>query len=157
MRPAALKEWNCNIEALKRGLIDMIVRKGGILDPGNAFPLDYMEFLLFPTFLHQKQEALRPELRDQFASLCGSPEPDGSVVITAFARVVRVHAVTDLSQSDQFSARHLYSRETIESRFHYKKPGLHFIETAVEQITPVRIDNAALFDGCISWIPPGSF
>lgn len=155
MSAAALKEWNVNIEALKSGLIDMVVRKGGILDPGSEFPLQHREFFLFPTFLHQSAQALREDLRTRFTRLAGAPEKDGSVLITAFARVKHVHAVLSLEQTAAFEQRHLYSTETIQSRFYYKQPGLHFIELEVEIIQPFLVPDAARFDGCISWIPPG--
>lgn len=155
MSEAALKEWNVNIEALKSGLIDMIVRKGGILDPGNAFPILHRQFYFFPTFLHQSAQALRADMRDRFASLSGAPQKDGSALITVFARVKSVHAAESLEQAAAFQERHLYSTETIESRFHYKQPGLHFIELEIESIEPFAVADAARFDGCVSWIPPG--
>ena len=56
----ALKEWAAVVEALARGQQTLLLRKGGVGDPGETFELAHREFFLFPTFEHQKREQIRP-------------------------------------------------------------------------------------------------
>ena len=50
----ALKEWAVAVKALGRGEQTLILRKGGIHRDDRDFRLVDPEFLLFPTYLHQK-------------------------------------------------------------------------------------------------------
>ena len=49
----AFKEWAVICRALITGRQDIILRKGGIVEPGGSFQLLADEFYLFPTFVHQ--------------------------------------------------------------------------------------------------------
>ena len=56
----ALKEWAVAVKALGRGEQTLILRKGGIHRDDRDFRLVHPEFLLFPTYLHQKAELIKP-------------------------------------------------------------------------------------------------
>lgn len=49
----ALKEWQVAVDALLRGELGYLARKGGIHEPGNVFLRDAARFWLFPTYEHQ--------------------------------------------------------------------------------------------------------
>ena len=53
----ALKEWAVACEALGRGEQVLLLRKGGISEEGREFRIEHPEFLLFPTFEHQRTGA----------------------------------------------------------------------------------------------------
>jgi hypothetical protein len=57
----ALKEWAVAVKALGTGKQILILRKGGIHRDDKEFRLVHPEFLLYPTYEHQKRELLDPE------------------------------------------------------------------------------------------------
>ena len=59
-RCTAFKEWAVICRAITTGRQDIILRKGGIVEPGGSFQLLAESFLLFPTFVHQSKEHLIP-------------------------------------------------------------------------------------------------
>jgi hypothetical protein len=57
----ALKEWDVVCRALTSGRQMVLLRKGGISEAGDgSFQVQHDEFLLFPTFLHQNKQMLKP-------------------------------------------------------------------------------------------------
>lgn len=69
----ALKEWAVTVQALVQGRRILLLRNGGIWGPGGDFRVDHSEFLLFPTYEHQREDLLkdgyRSTLRDLLAPL----------------------------------------------------------------------------------------
>lgn len=63
----ALKEWAVTVLALAQGQQALLLRKGGIHESSKDFRVIHPEFLLHPTFEHQREdllkEAHRPDLR----------------------------------------------------------------------------------------------
>ena len=59
----ALKEWASVVEALKEGRQVLLLRKGGIAERRGAFRVEQAAFSLYPTFLHQDKQYIRPEFR----------------------------------------------------------------------------------------------
>ena len=68
----ALKEWAVTLCALNQGRQIVLLRKGGLLDPATetseagTFAIEYSNFWLMPTFLHQDTKLVKPEHRDLF-------------------------------------------------------------------------------------------
>ena len=67
----ALKEWAVTVRALAEGRQTLLLRKGGIHEESQDFRVIHPEFLLYPTYEHQREELLReefqPALRDLLA------------------------------------------------------------------------------------------
>jgi hypothetical protein len=82
----AFKEWAVICRALAQGRQRVILRKGGIVEPGGQFQLAHREFLLMPTFLHQSAESLVPEARDLLVDIDADRPPEGTVVFRHRAR-----------------------------------------------------------------------
>ena len=59
----AFKEWAVICRALTTGRQDVILRKGGIVEPGGRFQVLTDDFYLFPTFVHQSKDHLIPSHR----------------------------------------------------------------------------------------------
>ena len=95
----AFKEWAAICRALAQGRQDVILRKGGIIEPGGAFRLDHREFLLLPTFLHQAPESLIPEARDllieRLAGVLARRSPAGPVPVVLFIDLDRFKNIND--------------------------------------------------------------
>jgi len=148
----AFKEWAAICRALARGRQDVILRKGGIVEPGGAFRLEHEEFLLLPTFLHQSPESLIPEARDLLDFIDADRPPEGSVVFTHAASVTRAHRIHSLAELAQFRSRHVWSDEVVAERFHRWRDELHVLEVAVTPLrSPLTLPWRDAYGGCKSW------
>ncbi len=75
----ALKEWATVLEAISRGEQLVLIRKGGLIEPGSGFELISNTFVFYPTFEHQAVNYLRPELRGYFEQASTKRAPEGQV------------------------------------------------------------------------------
>ena len=91
----ALKEWSTTIEALGKGQIIAIWRKGGI--EGGEFRVEQKQFVLFPIVTHQSLNKIKPEwwsLHDEK----GSPNKDNQIKVKYWAEVEEVIEIQTLEQ-----------------------------------------------------------
>src|SRR3982751_4913470 len=58
----ALKEWAVLVDAMARGDIVAMVRKGGIREQRAGFQVRHDRFLLYPTYFHEKAVEVAPRL-----------------------------------------------------------------------------------------------
>lgn len=149
----AFKEWAVICRALAAGRQDVILRKGGITEPGGAFRPEFGEFLLLPTFLHQSAESLLPEARDLLHAIDDDRPPEGSVVLTHAARMVAAHRVTDRRSLDDFRSRHVWAEGVVDERFHRWRDELHVLEVRVDPLpSPLVLPWNDAYGGCRSWV-----
>jgi len=147
----ALKEWAALVEAIGRGEQLLLVRKGGIADPGEGFQLKHREFFLYPTWEHQAEEHFRPEFRERFRKL---PPEGGPVRLQVYAGVAYQKEVKDHSVLAGLEKYHLWSPEFLEQRVRYKPE----LPTQVLVLRAYRIPKPVLhpvrpeYAGCKSWV-----
>ncbi len=149
----AFKEWAVLCKALAEGRQTLILRKGGILEIGAGFQVEHSRFWLFPTYVHQQAAGIKPEagpLLDQVQA----ERPDSSVVrLSSFAEAVEVFQVRELERALSLSSHHVWSEETVRSRFHYRRPGLFVLVVRVDTIPqPIDLPNTPYYEGCRSWV-----
>ncbi len=145
----AYKEWAGICRALRSGQQTVLLRKGGIAESGGEFRPEYSAFWLYPTYLHQAQQGLRATALEAVA-----PPLEGMVELELVAlveRVTRLDREEDLCRLDEF---HVWTEETVRSRFHYRSPGLWILGVRIYRRTPawqiaVTPDHA----GCKTWVP----
>jgi hypothetical protein len=149
----AFKEWAAICRALARGRQDVILRKGGIVEPAGGFRVEQPEFLLMPTFLHQSAEQLIPEARDLLDDIDADRPPEDSVVFTHAARVreaLRIRSLTDLTA---FRQRHVWSDAVVAERFHRWQDELHVLVVDVQPLPEaLTVPWHDSFGGCKSWV-----
>jgi len=149
----AFKEWAVICRALASGRQDVILRKGGIVEPGGAFRPEHSRFLLLPTFLHQSAESLVPQARDLLVGIDDDRPPESSVVFTHVAFVRAAHRITDRRGLDRFRHRHVWAESVVDERFHRWQDELHVLEVAVTSLsTPVTLPWQESYGGCRSWV-----
>ena len=149
----AFKEWAAICRALASGRQDIILRKGGVAEPGGGFQIDQQRFLLMPTFLHQSAEQLIPDARDLLDGIDADRPPEGSVVLTHEAQVVRATRVESLDALPQFRSRHVWADAVVVERFHRWKDELHVLEVAVRCLAePLVLPWHDDYSGCKSWV-----
>ncbi|WP_027481171.1 DUF1802 family protein [Deinococcus pimensis] len=147
----ALKEWDAQVRALARGETAVLLRKGGIMETHDGFEVEHRAFLLYPTFLHQNPQELRPDLH---GDLRADPSP-GRIVMPALAEVVDVHRVTDLERALALTDMQCLTPGAVERRFRYRdRPWLHALVVRVTVLDePVKLDETPEMLGCVSWVP----
>ena len=62
----ALKEWATVLEAMARGEQLVLIRKGGLIEPGRGFDVVAPTFVFYPTFEHQAVNYLRAPYQRYF-------------------------------------------------------------------------------------------
>lgn len=133
----ALKEREELCLRLADGRQILLLRKGGILESCEGFRVERREFLLFPTRFHEQ----------------GSPPPP-SVEMMLFAELEASLKVDELACLQGLEAEHGLPWADVEKRFHYgREPGVTLLFLKVWRLAqPVRLEDAARFDGCRSWV-----
>ncbi|NCY03575.1 MAG: DUF1802 family protein [Planctomycetia bacterium] len=151
--PTAFKEWAAICRALAQGRQRVILRKGGIVEPGGRFELACREFLLLPTFLHQSADSLVPEARDLLVGIDADRPPHGSVVLRHRARVTDALRIESLAGLARFRAEHVWADHVVEERFHRWRDELHVLTVEVTALAePLVVPWKESYGGCRSWV-----
>ena len=77
----ALKEWATVLEAMARGEQLILIRKGGLIEPGRGFDVIAPAFVFYPTFEHQAVSYLRAPYQRYFDEAKRHRAPEGQVRI----------------------------------------------------------------------------
>jgi hypothetical protein len=150
----ALKEWAVLVEAMARGEITAIVRKGGIRERRAGFAVRHDRFLLYPTFFHENLDELAPRLRGSLDGAHATRPPAGRVRITHLAEAVAVWTVRDASLLPRVEHEHGMAPAAVESRFHYRGiPEVRVVATRVLALPrAVELPETRRYAGCVSWL-----
>jgi hypothetical protein len=149
----ALKEWAVTCHMLASGRQIVLVRKGGIREPARGFDVEHREFFLFPTYFHERPEDLDEPARAVLPEIAREAPPAGELRLTLYATVAHVTEVLALESLRALQGQHALAWPAVESRFQYRRPGLHLIALRVHRLArPVVVPNLARYDGCRSWV-----
>ena len=149
----AFKEWAAICRALATGRQDVILRKGGIVEPGGGFRPDHARFLLLPTFRHQAPDSLIPEARDLLDDIDADRPVEGSVVLRHMATVHATRRIVRLEDLAPYRSRHVWSDAVVAERFHRWQDELHVLEVAVAPLPePLVLPWRDAYGGCKSWV-----
>jgi hypothetical protein len=154
MERTALKEWAVLVDAMARGEIIALIRKGGIREQRAGFSVRHDRFLFYPTFFHEKANEVAPRFAQQLdASHARRPDP-GTIRLEYVADVVGVWPVTELDILRGIEAEHGLAWSAVESRFHYRnKPGVQVVALRVSRLAaPATIPEVRRYQGCVSWV-----
>ena len=148
----ALKEWLVTIDSLRAGRQIILLRKGGIHEQRDGFRVEHSDFFLFPTFLHQSQQALHPAFRTQWEHQPGMKAP--TIILNTYAKVQELIPILKLEALRGLDGLHTLDWATVEQRFFYRnRPGLNLLLLRVYQLTvPQSVENLDRYDGCVSWV-----
>ena len=151
---SALKEWAVLCDAMARGDIIALVRKGGIREQRAGFSVRHDRFLLYPTFFHEKAAELAPRFTGALASSHSGRPPAGVVRLALVATVAAVWAVDDLDRMRAIESEHGLAWDAVCSRFHYRqRPGLQVIAVDVARVREAaEVPEIPRYAGCVSWV-----
>jgi hypothetical protein len=149
----AFKEWAVICQALAMGRQAVILRKGGIAEKEGKFQVDHQRFWLYPTYAHQQREGITPEALPLLEDSLTKRPPQGKVVLSHFAEVGAIYQITEHYEAAKLAALHLWSDATVESRFHYRQPGLVVLAVRVFQAkNAIEVVETPEMAGCKSWV-----
>jgi hypothetical protein len=154
MERTALKEWAVLVDALARGDIVAMVRKGGIREQRAGFSVRHDRFLLYPTWFHEKEAELAPRFRERLAASHGDRPSEGVIRLRYVADVAAVWKVAELQPLRGIAWAHGLDWSAVESRFRYRdRPGVQVIAVRVRSMPQtVEIPEARRYGGCVSWV-----
>ena len=112
----ALKEWATVVEALGRGEQLVLIRKGGLIEPGSGFELAANTFVFYPTFEHQAVSYLRPPFQRYFDEAAARRAPEGRVRIDLFGVAVSSMSSHDPTLIERLRAFHVYNETFLSQR-----------------------------------------
>ncbi len=73
--------------------------------------------------------------------------------LTHFAQVEGIYQLHDLVGALKLAGLHLWSEETVEQRFFYRRPGLTCLAVRVHAVAqPHQLIETAEYAGCRSWV-----
>jgi hypothetical protein len=173
----ALKEWDVVVAALEQGRQALLVRRGGLDDPGHRFSAPCSApFWLYPTLFHERGVFLKPEYRDLLvpgmhrapravAVAAGRPEghprpvSPGMVSLGALAEVVEVIEAASLERLHALEERTVWTGNYLSLRFKQRqlseaasvRPVVAVLRVSV---LPERVEVPDLreYGGCRSWV-----
>jgi len=153
MLTAALKEWSIVCDLLCEGRTAVILRKGGIREPGGAgvFALAHRRFGLFPSWAHQRAERIKTPWSDRVVTQGEPPE----VTMRAVAEAAVIWQVPSRAAVDAVDDLHCWTAPQIDMRFAYKpdRP-LYLVALRVARLRdPRTIQLDDTYTGCRSWVP----
>lgn len=150
----ALKEWAVLVDAMARGDVVAMVRKGGIREQRAGFQVRHDRFLLYPTYFHEKAAEVAPRFVPTLDAAHARRPPEGIVRLEYVADVAAVWAVSDLDRLRAIEGEHGLAWPAVESRFHYRnRPGVQVVAVRLSRLRgPVDVAEERRYAGCVSWV-----
>ncbi len=150
----ALKEWAVLAEAMARGDLIAMIRKGGIRENRAGFDVRHDRFLLYPTYFHEKLDELAERFHPTLDAAHASRAPEGMIQLRYVAVVAAVWPVTDLERLCGIGSEHGLTWGAVESRFRYRDdPRVHVVAVRIAKLPAVvTLPEARRYMGCVSWV-----
>jgi hypothetical protein len=152
----AFKEWAGICDALAEGRQSLILRKGGIAEGPTGFVPEHPAFWLYPTHVHQAEQGLRTAPARPIPARPAA----GMVEIRALAVVETIDYLDRSEVLPALEPWHVWTEETVEKRFHYRRPGLWVLGVRIfRRPGPWTIAETPAHAGCKTWValdPPPS-
>lgn len=150
----ALKEWAVTVHALAEGQQILLLRKGGIHEEGKDFRVIHPEFLLYPTYEHQREELLRSEYRPGLRQLLAESPPADTITFAHWARVEEVVELYQQEKVDALSPHHIWTNAYAQARLRWKPmlPLSVLLLRVYRMERTVAVPFIPEYRGCTSWV-----
>lgn len=150
----ALKEWATVLLAIERGEQTVLIRKGGLIEPGSGFEFVAKQFVFYPTFEHQAVKFLREPYQGSFEEAAARRAPEGSVRFDLYGEVVESVASTDPAIVKRLESFHMYNDAFLEQRLKWQpqQPLVVGVIRAFRLPAPQIIPVIDRYAGCKSWV-----
>lgn len=150
----ALKEWASVILAAGRGQQQVLIRKGGLIEPGSGFEFVAKEFLLYPTHEHQTVNYVRQEFTPLFEEAMAKKAPEGQLAFEFCATVVWSAQSRDPELIDRLEPFHMYNSafQTQRLKWQPEQPLVVGVLRTYTLPSIVRVPMNSRYAGCKSWV-----
>jgi hypothetical protein len=150
----ALKEWATVLQALSCGEQLVLIRKGGLIEPGGGFELLANAFLFYPTFEHQAVNYLRPPYQHYFQDAVTRRAPEGHVRVDLVGVAVTSEESREPGIVDRLRAFHIYNDVFVNQRLKWQpeQPLVIVIVRAFRLEGPLFLPVVPRYAGCRSWV-----
>jgi hypothetical protein len=149
----ALKEWAVICDALLAGDQTILLRKGGIeeTDGPGRFRLATPRFALFPAWLHQRPERIKPNWRDRVQLFDREPT---ELTIQGIGVAEQIWQVPSRAALAALGDLHVWTTVQLDIRWNYKPhQPLYLIAVRAFRLSePKTITNNPTYAGCKSWV-----
>jgi len=153
----ALKEWAVAVNALMARKQILVLRKGGIHRDDKEFKIVHPEFLLYPTYDHQRSELLKSEYQIDLREALEEDDVPGLVNLSIWVEVTDVFEIRDEETLDRLSPYHIWTNDYAKKRLHWRpKHPLTVMLLRVYQLQqPQALPVLDEYGGCKSWVDLG--
>ena len=153
----ALKEWAVAVKTLGRGEQIVILRKGGIHREDRDFRLVHPEFLLYPTYEHQRAELIKSDHHPTLDQTLRENDIDGLVDLTYFCQVTDRFEIREEAALDTISEFHMWTEDYANKRLHWRpsQPLTVALLRVYELQQPQALPVLPEYSGCKSWVELG--
>ena len=150
----ALKEWAVTVRALAQGTQVLLLRKGGIHETDKDFRVIHPEFLLYPTYEHQREDLLKDGYQADLRQVLEEPRQDNQITFTHWAKVEETIQVSEQDKADDLSPYHIWTNEYAQSRLRWKPmlPLSVLLLRVYSLENPVNVPYLPEYTGCTSWV-----
>ena len=150
----ALKEWAITVRALAEGEQILLLRKGGIHESGKDFRVIHPEFLLYPTYEHQREDLLKSGHQPVLKQLLSDTPRSDSITFSNWARAEEIIEVEEQERVEDLSPYHIWTDEYAQSRLRWKPmlPLSILLLRVYRMEQPVTVPYIKEYGGCTSWV-----
>ena len=150
----ALKEWAVTVRALAQGTQVLLLRKGGIHETDKDFRVIHPEFLLYPTYEHQREDLLKEGYQADLRQVLDERRQENQITFTHWARVEETIQVSQQDKVDDLSPHHIWTNEYAQSRLRWKPmlPLSILLLRVYSLENPVSVPHLPEYSGCTSWV-----
>ena len=153
----ALKEWAVAVRVLAQGDQVLILRKGGIHRDDKEFRIVHPEFLLYPTYEHQKRELTKERYHADLDRTLEEDDVPGLVTLGYWCQVTDMFQITDQDALDLISPYHIWTADYAQKRLHWrpKQPLTVALLRVFRLQQPQALPVLDEYAGCKSWVDLG--
>ena len=150
----ALKEWAITVDALAQGEQILLLRKGGIHEEGKDFRVIHPEFLLYPTYEHQREDLLKPDHQSALTRLLDETPRSEFITFSHWAKAEEIIEVEAQEKVDDLSPYHIWTDEYAQSRLRWKPmlPLSILLLRVYRMEQPIAVPYIKEYGGCTSWV-----
>lgn len=150
----ALKEWATVLEAMARGEQLVLIRKGGLVEPGRGFELLSPTFAFYPTFEHQAVGYLRPPYQRYFEEALRRRALEGEVHLELVGQAVSSVRCADSTVVERLRDFHVYNEAFVRQRLKWQpaEPLVIVVVRVLRLAAPHTVPVVSRYAGCTSWV-----
>ena len=150
----ALKEWAVTVRALAQGTQVLLLRKGGIQETDKDFRVIHPEFLLYPTYEHQREDLLKEAHQPSLRQVLQETREENRITFSHWARVEETVEVAGQDKVDGLSPYYIWTNDYAQSRLRWKpRLALAVMLLRVYSLEePVSVPFLPEYKGCTSWV-----